>query len=544
MAESGGGGAAAPRAGQPPRPTISLPPRAAYESLFHGGAAGGGGPSEVSPGPLTLVSSFFAEDSDSEFRSFTQLLQGAMNSPVGVPPPRRPTGEEAKEAERDSGGEVERREEGGLGRQNVEMTRPPQIFTVPPGLSPTGLLGSSPLFSPGLGNFGMSHQQVLAQVTAQAAQSQVKMLSEAECSSSLSVATATSLAQNTSSAIHTTPTQEMSTLTSNTDNSTFESAEGSHYDQRSQPTALIVDKPADDGYNWRKYGQKMVKGSEYPRSYYKCTHPNCPVKKKIERSLDGQITGIIYKGQHNHQHPQPNKRAKEVGTLPSGSNEFNGNPGIPTNSEPGSQAYPRNFSRSDETMAAPSASKRDQESSYGTPEQLSGASDGEEAGDVELRTDEGGDNEPDPKRRNILTSSQRTVTEPRIIVQTTSEVDLLDDGYRWRKYGQKVVKGNPNPRSYYKCTYAGCNVRKHIERASTDPKAVITTYEGKHNHDVPAARNSSHNTANASGASNCLQPKGQNTISNNQASFKGTYYRNNDQRPVAVLELKEEHEII
>jgi len=31
-----------------------------------------------------------------------------------------------------------------------------------------------------------------------------------------------------------------------------------------------------------------------------------------------------------------------------------------------------------------------------------------------------------------------------------------------------------------------------VERASHDPKAVITTYEGKHNHDVPAARNSSH----------------------------------------------------
>ena len=43
-------------------------------------------------------------------------------------------------------------------------------------------------------------------------------------------------------------------------------------------------------------------------------------------------------------------------------------------------------------------------------------------------------------------SSQKTMTESRIIVQTTSEVDLLDDGYRWRKYGQKVVKGNPHPR--------------------------------------------------------------------------------------------------
>lgn len=58
---------------------------------------------------------------------------------------------------------------------------------------------------------------------------------------------------------------------------------------------------SEDGYNWRKYGQKQVKGSEYPRSYYKCTHPNCQVKKKVERSHDGHITEIIYKGAHNHQ---------------------------------------------------------------------------------------------------------------------------------------------------------------------------------------------------------------------------------------------------
>lgn len=33
-------------------------------------------------------------------------------------------------------------------------------------------------------------------------------------------------------------------------------------------------------------------------------------------------------------------------------------------------------------------------------------------------------------------------------------------------------------------------MRKHVERASQDMRAVITTYEGKHNHDVPAARGS------------------------------------------------------
>jgi len=81
----------------------------------------------------------------------------------------------------------------------------------------------------------------------------------------------------------------------------------------------------------------------------------------------------------------------------------------------------------------------------------------------------------------------KPVREPRLVVQTLSDIDILDDGFRWRKYGQKVVKGNPNPRSYYKCTTPGCPVRKHVERASHDHRAVITTYEGKHNHDVPGA---------------------------------------------------------
>lgn len=42
--------------------------------------------------------------------------------------------------------------------------------------------------------------------------------------------------------------------------------------------------------------------------------------------------------------------------------------------------------------------------------------------------------------------ASRTMKEPRVVVQTKSEVDVIDDGYRWRKYGQKLVRGNPNPR--------------------------------------------------------------------------------------------------
>lgn len=52
-----------------------------------------------------------------------------------------------------------------------------------------------------------------------------------------------------------------------------------------------------------------------------------------------------------------------------------------------------------------------------------------------------------------MSGATRAIREPRVVVQTTSDVDILDDGYRWRKYGQKVVKGNPNPRFFISFSY-------------------------------------------------------------------------------------------
>ncbi|XP_074281418.1 putative WRKY transcription factor 26 isoform X1 [Silene latifolia] len=225
-------------------------------------------------------------------------------------------------------------------------------------------------------------------------------------------------------------------------------------------------KRAEDGYCWRKYGQKQVKASENPRSYYKCSYPNCPTKKKVERSLEGHVTEIVYKGSHNHPKPQPGPRSSAQNS--------------------GSLALPHTEHNSTFTPDTSSVSLDDHDDDQF--DQTSGLS--------KSGMDE--DNEPQLKRWKGQNEAEvmsgygsKTVKEPRVIVQTTSEIDILDDGYRWRKYGQKVVKGNPNPRSYYKCTSTGCPVRKHVERASHDMRAVITTYEGKHNHDVPAARGSS-----------------------------------------------------
>lgn len=42
--------------------------------------------------------------------------------------------------------------------------------------------------------------------------------------------------------------------------------------------------------------------------------------------------------------------------------------------------------------------------------------------------------------------ARRKVREPRFCFKTMSDIDVLDDGYKWRKYGQKVVKNTQHPR--------------------------------------------------------------------------------------------------
>uniref|UniRef100_A0A1J3DXI0 Putative WRKY transcription factor 23 n=1 Tax=Noccaea caerulescens TaxID=107243 RepID=A0A1J3DXI0_NOCCA len=104
----------------------------------------------------------------------------------------------------------------------------------------------------------------------------------------------------------------------------------------------------------------------------------------------------------------------------------------------------------------------------------------EEEEQEQKKTDTHTNNQLKPKKNN-----QKRQREARVAFMTKSEVDHLEDGYRWRKYGQKAVKNSPFPRSYYRCTTASCNVKKRVERSFRDPSTVVTTYEGQHTHISP-----------------------------------------------------------
>ncbi|WVZ68941.1 hypothetical protein U9M48_017812 [Paspalum notatum var. saurae] len=82
----------------------------------------------------------------------------------------------------------------------------------------------------------------------------------------------------------------------------------------------------------------------------------------------------------------------------------------------------------------------------------------------------------------VRAGNKKKVSRPRFAFQTRSVNDILDDGYRWRKYGQKAVKNSAHPRSYYRCTHHTCNVKKQVQRLARDTSIVVTTYEGVHNH--------------------------------------------------------------
>ncbi|CAL4894086.1 unnamed protein product [Urochloa decumbens] len=59
----------------------------------------------------------------------------------------------------------------------------------------------------------------------------------------------------------------------------------------------------------------------------------------------------------------------------------------------------------------------------------------------------------------------------------------MEDGFIWRKYGQKDIHGSKYPRLYFRCTYKedhGCMARRQVQRSEADPSVYLINYFGEH----------------------------------------------------------------
>ncbi|CAN4127297.1 unnamed protein product [Withania somnifera] len=80
---------------------------------------------------------------------------------------------------------------------------------------------------------------------------------------------------------------------------------------------LTAEDLSSDKWAWRKYGQKPIKGSPYPRSYYRCSSSKgCLARKQVEQSCtENGIFIVTYTAEHNHS--QPTRRNSLAGTVKS-----------------------------------------------------------------------------------------------------------------------------------------------------------------------------------------------------------------------------------
>ncbi|KAF2319300.1 hypothetical protein GH714_014479 [Hevea brasiliensis] len=80
---------------------------------------------------------------------------------------------------------------------------------------------------------------------------------------------------------------------------------------------------------------------------------------------------------------------------------------------------------------------------------------------------------PTAKDRRVATRESKKTSQSFIRASST-----IEDGYAWRKYGQKEILNAKYPRSYFRCTHKydqGCKATKQVQRMEEDPQMYRTT---------------------------------------------------------------------
>ncbi|KAM0023655.1 putative transcription factor WRKY family [Helianthus debilis subsp. tardiflorus] len=77
---------------------------------------------------------------------------------------------------------------------------------------------------------------------------------------------------------------------------------GCYKRRRTIDTSVITSATIEDGFAWRKYGQKEILNSKSPRCYFRCTHKHvhgCKAQKQVQKLEDGSnMYHITYLGKH------------------------------------------------------------------------------------------------------------------------------------------------------------------------------------------------------------------------------------------------------
>jgi hypothetical protein len=213
---------------------------------------------------------------------------------------------------------------------------------------------------------------------------------------------------------------------------------------------ISLDEPVKDEFRWRKYGQKLVKGSEFPRSYFKCSIKSCTAKKYCEKFLDNQDQVVKFRTVYLDKHVHP---LEEIEMTTVASNE--------------------EFLRivaSFFNQARAGVEEHDLQAGVSLAQPL------EETA------------APTERKKRPVVKTDKSKTKPasgssddnRLVLVAPPPIDPMIDGFPWRKYGRKSIKGSDVPREYFRCSRAECPVKKQIEPHSDGSHTV--TYENPHNH--------------------------------------------------------------